>query len=57
LLERLLDLGPFHHLLSPVQRRRAVVEQFNISQFLAAVTNLRPLRDFDSSLLPDLLLK
>lgn len=43
-LEPLLPLGPFHHLVPPELRRRAVVEQFDVARFLAAVTALRPLR-------------
>ncbi|MCG8346508.1 MAG: hypothetical protein MI924_01850 [Chloroflexales bacterium] len=41
--ETLLDVGPFHHLLPVKLRRRAVVEQFDVARFLAAVTALRPI--------------
>ena len=41
--EPLLALGPFHHLLPTKMRRRAVVEQFNVPQFLDAVATLRPM--------------
>ncbi|HWQ12047.1 MAG TPA: hypothetical protein VNL77_04570, partial [Roseiflexaceae bacterium] len=40
--EPLLALGPFQHLLPPALRRRAVVEQFDVPRFLAAVAELRP---------------
>src|SRR5689334_15577679 len=41
--EALLPLGPFQHLLPLHLRRRAVVEQFDVVGFLAAVAALRPL--------------
>lgn len=41
--EPLLNLGPFQHLLPPTLRRRAVVEQFDVPRFLAAISALRPL--------------
>ncbi len=40
--EPLLALGPFHYLLPIALRRRAVIEQFNVAQFLEAVAALRP---------------
>lgn len=40
--EPLLDLGAFHHLLPPALRKRAVVAQFDVPRFLAAVAALRP---------------
>ena len=40
--EPLLDLGPFQQFLPAALRRRAVVEQFNVPRFLAAVAALRP---------------
>ncbi len=40
--EPLLALGPFQHLLPTAQRRRAVVEQFDIPRFLSAVAALQP---------------
>ena len=48
-LEPLLDLGPFHRLLPAHLRRRAVVAQFDVPRFLAAVATLQP------SLAPDAL--
>jgi hypothetical protein len=42
LYEQALALGPYHHLLPPPLRRRAIVEQFDPSGFLAAVARLRP---------------
>jgi hypothetical protein len=41
--EPLLALGPFQQLLPIILRRRAVVEQFDVPRFLAAVTSLRPI--------------
>ncbi|GAC1544895.1 MAG: hypothetical protein NVS2B7_19440 [Herpetosiphon sp.] len=41
-LEPLLDLGPFQHLVPSALRRRAVIEQFDVPRFLAAVAELRP---------------
>jgi hypothetical protein len=41
--ESLLALGPFQSLLPIELRRRAVVEQFDVAQFLDAVASLRPL--------------
>ncbi len=57
-LERLLDLGPFQHLLSPALRRRAVIDQFDIPRFLDAVAALRPLQNADhlAASLSDLLI-
>jgi len=46
-LERLLDLGPFHHLLPPALRRQTVIDQFHIPRFLDAVTGLQPLRNME----------
>ena len=40
--EPLLALGPYQRLLPNDVRRRAVVEQFDIDRFLAAVKRLRP---------------
>jgi ATP-dependent Lhr-like helicase len=40
--EPLLALGPFHHLLPVQLRRRAVVEQFGVNQFLQVIATLRP---------------
>ncbi len=40
--EPLLDLGAYHHLLSPALRQAAVVAQFAVPRFLAAVAALRP---------------
>jgi ATP-dependent Lhr-like helicase len=51
-MERLLDLGPFQHLISPALRRRAVIEQFDVPRFLDAVAALRPLRDVDHLSVP-----
>ena len=42
--EPLLALGPFQHLLPVELRRRAVVEQFDVAGFLAALARLRPMR-------------
>lgn len=39
-LERMLDLGPFQHLLPVEQRRRAVVDQFDVPVFVAAVSRM-----------------
>lgn len=41
--EPLLDLGAFHQLAPPALRRRAVIAQFDVPRFLAAVAALRPL--------------
>ena len=41
--EPLLALGPFQHLLPLKLRRRAVVEQFDLPRFLAALAALRPI--------------
>jgi hypothetical protein len=41
--ESLLALGPFQSLLPIELRRRSVVEQFDVAQFLDAVAGLRPL--------------
>ncbi len=41
-LEPMLALGPYHDLLPGYLRRRAVVEQFGVANFLAAVAALRP---------------
>ncbi len=40
--ERMLALGAFHHLLPLEMRRRTVVEQFNVTRFLDAVSRLKP---------------
>ncbi|NTU86008.1 MAG: hypothetical protein HGA45_42895, partial [Chloroflexales bacterium] len=40
--EPLLDLGAFQHLLPPELRKAAVVAQFDVPRFLAAVAELRP---------------
>ena len=40
--EPMLDLGPYHHLLPPALRQRAVVEQFDVARFLDAVNALEP---------------
>ena len=40
--EPLLDLGAFHHLLAPEARKAAVVAQFAVPRFLAAMAALRP---------------
>jgi ATP-dependent Lhr-like helicase len=39
-LEPMLDLGPFHHLLSAEMRRRTVIEQFDPNRFQAACNRL-----------------
>lgn len=41
-IEQVLALGPCQHLLPTHLRRRAVVEQFDVARFLAAVAALRP---------------
>jgi ATP-dependent Lhr-like helicase len=41
--ESMLALGPFHDLLPTSLRRRAVVEQFDVPRFLAAVAVLEPI--------------
>ena len=41
--EPLLELGPFQSLLPISQRRRSVIEQFDVARFLAAVNALQPL--------------
>jgi hypothetical protein len=41
-LERLLALGAYQPLLPPELRRSAVVEQFGVERFVAAVAQLRP---------------
>lgn len=46
-LERLLDLGPFQHLLPSSLRRRAVIDQFDVPRFADAVAALHPLRNVD----------
>ncbi len=38
----LLALGAFHHLLAPEVHKAAVVAQFAVPRFLAAVAALRP---------------
>lgn len=40
-LERMLDLGPFHPLLPVSLRRRAVIEQFDVSTFVTAISRLQ----------------
>jgi ATP-dependent helicase Lhr and Lhr-like helicase len=40
-LERILDLGPFQHLLPAALRRRIVVDQFDMSLFISATSSLR----------------
>ncbi len=42
--EPMLALGPFHRLLPVPLRRRAVVEQFDVGQFLLATAALQPVR-------------
>jgi hypothetical protein len=42
-LEPMLALGPFHHLLPTYLRRRTVVEQFGVANFIEAAGSLRPL--------------
>src|ERR671932_83865 len=42
-LEPMLALGPFHHLLPTYLRRRTVVEQFGVADFIEAVGSLQPL--------------
>jgi ATP-dependent Lhr-like helicase len=40
--EPLLELGPYHHLLPPALRQRAVVEQFDVGRFHDAVNAMEP---------------
>jgi ATP-dependent Lhr-like helicase len=42
-LERMLDLGPFHHLLPVSLRRRAVIDQLDVSTFISATSRLQPM--------------
>jgi ATP-dependent Lhr-like helicase len=39
-LERMLDLGPFQHLLPVTLRRHAVVDQFDVPTFMAALSRM-----------------
>ncbi|MBN1427242.1 MAG: hypothetical protein JXB07_02580, partial [Anaerolineae bacterium] len=40
-LERMLALGPFHHLLPNSMRQQAVIEQVDVPRFLDAIASLR----------------
>ncbi len=47
--EPLLALGAYHHLLPPELRRQAVVAQFDVPRFVAAVADLRVARAPDAT--------